>query len=155
MKTLFEALCLGVIGGIAVYAGGMFQLPIWVMFIAWVSFSLSGNSVKISLKIYIQQLIGILIAIAVQYNVDILSTHLQNFTLPLVMCIVNILLLYVSKTKTLNSIPAYFVGMVIWFASLSTPRFTECLSLIIALSGGFLCAWFHTCINKWITEKIK
>lgn len=153
MKTSIEALLLGIIGALAVYTGGAFQLPVWVIFLAWISFNLTGGAIELSLKIFIQQVIGILLAVGVQYCNKSLLPLLGDYSLPLIMCIVNILLVFISKTKKLNSIPAYFSGMIIWFASQSEPRFLECTNLVIAIAVGFFFGWINKRLNKYILEK--
>ncbi len=151
MNSFKQALTLGLVGAIAVFTTSYFQLPTWVLFMAWVSYYLFGTKPKSALLIFTQQILGILIAMIIQYFGVKLSSSLGEFGFPLVVFIVMIGVFYISKLKHLNNIPAYFLGMIVWFGANAPHSINLFLILGITLIVGYIFAW----INVEISEKIE
>jgi len=151
MKSLKQALTMGLTGAIAVFTASYFGLPTWVLFMAWVSYYLFGTKTKTAFLVLIQQIFGILIAMGIQYLGTSLSETLAIFGFPIIVFIVMIGVFYISKLKYLNNIPAYFLGMIIWFGSNSEIDINILLLLGITLLSGYIFAW----VNVTISERIE
>lgn len=153
MKSLKQALTMGFTGAIAVLTASYFGLPTWVLFMAWVSYYLFGTKTKTAFLILIQQVFGILIAMTIQYLGAFLSETLGVFGFSIVVFIVMIGVFYISKLKYLNNIPAYFLGMIVWFGSNSEIDINILSLLGITLLSGYAFAWINVSISERIESK--
>ena len=153
MKSIQQALTMGLTGAIAVFTASYFGLPTWVLFMAWVSYYLFGTEPKTAFLILIQQVFGILIAMIIQYFGTFLSEILETFGFPIIVFIVMIGVFYISKLKYLNNIPAYFLGMIIWFGSNSKIDINILSLLGITLLSGYAFAWINVTISERIESK--
>lgn len=151
MSDLKQALNMGLAGALAVFTASFFGLPTWVLFMAWVSYYLFGTKVKIASLIMIQQVFGILIAMIIQYLGTYFSGFLGSFGFPMVVFFVMIGVYFISKQKYFNNIPAYFLGMIIWFGSKAEIDINIFLLLIITLLSGYAFAW----VNVKISDRIE
>ncbi|PKV50649.1 uncharacterized protein DUF1097 [Aquimarina sp. MAR_2010_214] len=150
MKSLSHALTMGLIGAIAVFVSFSWHFPTWVLFIAWVSYYLLGKNIKSASLIFTQQLLGILFAIIIQYLGTLLSKTLGISGFSIVVFVIITGVYYLSKLKYLNVIPAYFLGMIIWFGSHTQPN-TKVLGLtVFTMLLGFLFAWSNDLISERI-----
>jgi hypothetical protein len=153
MKSLMHALTMGVTGAIAVFTASYLGLPTWVLFMAWVSYYLFGTTPKTAILIFIQQVLGILIAMIIQYFGVLLSGSLTTLGFPIIVCIVMIGVFYISKLKYLNTIPAYFLGMIVWFGSNSAIDISILMLLGITLLSGYTFAWLNVTLSEQIELK--
>lgn len=153
MKSLKQALAMGLTGAIAVFAASYFSLPTWVLFMAWVSYYLFGSTTKTAFLVLIQQVFGILIAMAIQYLGTALTETLASFGFPIIVFIVMIGVFYISKLKHLNNVPAYFLGMIVWFGSNSSIEIKMLPLLVMTLLFGYAFAWLNVTLNERIETK--
>ncbi len=153
MKSLKQALLLGFISSIAVFTASYLGLPVWVLFIAWVSYYLFGTKIKTATSIFVQQTLGILIAMIIQYFGTYFSETLNLLGFPIIVFTVMIGVFYISKLKYLNTIPAYFLGMIVWFGSKAQIDINLFFLLIITLFSGYIFAWVNVSISNRIESK--
>jgi len=73
MKSFLQALRLGLLAGLASLFTFYASLPTWVLFLTWTSYFLFGQNIKSSCWVYVQQLLGILLAILIIYLGNILA----------------------------------------------------------------------------------
>jgi len=150
--TFLLAITMGFIAALAVFSASIFALPTWVLFIAWTSYYLFENSPKAVLQVLIQQVLGIFIAIIIQYSGQTLSLSLGTWGFPLAVFIVMSGVFYLTKMPRLNNIPAYFLGMIVWFGSQTQPSLDTIMILIGTLIAGFFFAWFNMTLGKQIQQ---
>ncbi len=155
MKSIKQALTMGLTRVTAVFTASYFGLPTWVLFIAWINYYLFGTNIKTAFLIFIQQVFGILIAIIIQYLGNYLSETLTSFWFSVTIFIVMIRVFYVSKLKYLNIIPAYFLGMIIWFGSNSEININILLLLTITLLIDYTFTWINVIISEQIESRTK
>ena len=153
MESLKQALTMGLTGAIAIFTASFFGLPTWVLFMAWVSYYLFGTKTKTALLILVQQVFGILIAMIIQYFGTYFSEIIGSLGFPLIVFTVMIGVFYISKLKYLNTIPAYFLGMIVWFGSEAQIDINLFLLLIITLLSGYIFAWINVSISERIESK--
>lgn len=60
MKSLKQALTMGLTGAIAVFTASFFGLPTWVLFMAWVSYYLFGSKTQIDMYIFLLLILTLL-----------------------------------------------------------------------------------------------
>lgn len=155
MESLKQALTMGLTGAVAVFTASLFGLPTWVLFMAWVSYYLFGTKIKTALLILVQQVFGVLIAMIIQYLGTYFSGTLGSLGFPIIVFIVMIGVFYISKLKYLNTIPAYFLGMIVWFSSKTQIDINMFLVLIATLFFGYVFAWINVSISERIESKYK
>ncbi len=155
MKSFKQALTMGLTGAIAVFTASYFGIPTWVLFTAWVSYYLFGANLKTALLTFTQQILGILIAIIIQYLGTNLSEHSASFGFPAAVLIVMVGVFYISKLKHLNNIPAYFLGMIVWFGSNAEIAINNISLLGITLLSGYIFAWANVGLSNKIELNYK
>lgn len=153
MKSLKHAFTMVLTGALAVFTASYFSLPTWDLFMAWVSYYLFGTTPKTAFSIFIQQVFDILIAMIIQYFGALLSESLTTFGFPIIVFIVMIGVFFISKLKYLNTIPAYFLGMILWFGSNSAIDINILVLLGIALLSSYTFAWTNASISERIELK--
>jgi len=153
MTNLKQALSLGFTGSLAIFIASYFSLPPWVIFIAWVSYHLFGTKLKTAFTILIQQFFGILIGMFIQYTGIWFSTFIGEFGFPLAVFIAMIGIFYISKMNRLNTVPAYFLGLIIWFSSAFEITLPSLFILIISLVVGYAIASLDTFLHQKLAAK--
>lgn len=143
MKTLKNSIVLGLFGAIAVTVSMAFNWSTWVMFLAWVSYYIFGKSVKTSIPIFCQIILGILMGVAIQLITQLLSTFIGSIAFQVAVFLSIGSLAYLSKIKFLSTIPAWFIGLIILFGVHPKLEFISIISLLIPIIAGFVFAWLN------------
>ncbi|OXE96561.1 uncharacterized protein DUF1097 [Flavobacterium araucananum] len=149
MKTFQTAVLFGLFGAVAVSISFAAQWPTWVMFIAWVSYYIFGRSIKNSASAFVQIILGILMGAAIQFTGIFLGSYLGSFGLTVSIFIFIGSLAYLSKIKGLSSIPAWFLGLIVFFGIHPKLEPLSLLELAIPLLFGFVFAFLNdTAVHK-------
>lgn len=143
MKTFLIGIILGLFGAFAVALAFGLQWPAWVMFIAWVSYYIFGKTLKTSLLAFIQILFGIIMGILMQASGIFLTRYVGEAGLPVAVFFFIGSLAYISRLKTCNNIPAYFLGLIILFGVHPQVAIAPLLELLIPIIAGFTLAWLN------------
>ncbi|PRD47433.1 DUF1097 domain-containing protein [Sphingobacterium haloxyli] len=154
MQSFYKAISLGILASLATIFTFSLNLPTWVLFLGWTSLSLLSPTKQVSLKIYIQQLFGILIAIIIVFFGNFLIENLSQIWFHLSVGIVLTGVFYVTKLKTLNVLPAYFIGMIVWFGLNAEPTIEQALKSSVSLFLGFLFGWVNYIVYAKIDNSI-
>jgi len=150
MKTLPTAIAFGLFGAIAVTISFSLQWPTWVMFVAWVSFYIFGRTWQASIKTFLQITLGMIMAVLIQLTAGLLTTLVGPLGFPLSVFFFIGSLPYVARTKNLNNIPAWFLGLIILFGVHPELEPLPIAKLLIPISAGFIFAW----ANNLVVEKL-
>jgi len=150
MKTLPIAIAFGLFGAIAVTVSFSLQWPTWVMFVAWVSFYMFGKNWLSSLKAFSQIALGMLMAILIQLTAGLLTGWIGPLGFPVSVFLYIGSLAYFARTKSLNNIPAWFLGLIILFGVHPPLEPLEVSRLLIPIVAGFVFAW----LNNLVVEKL-
>jgi hypothetical protein len=143
MKTFQTAVLFGLFGAVAVSISFAAQWPTWVMFIAWVSYYIFGRSIKNSANAFIQIILGILMGALIQFTGILLTSYLGAFGLPVSIFLYIGSLAYISKIKVLSSIPAWFLGLIVFFGIHPKLEPLSLLELAVPLLFGFVFAYLN------------
>jgi hypothetical protein len=157
MKTFLTALVMGLCGAVAVSVAFSAGWPIWVMFIAWVSYYLFGKTIQSSCWSLLQISAGILMGVGIRTASGALSPVLGQIGFPLTVFILIGSLAYLSKIKGLNNVPAWFLGLIIFFGIHPELEPMPILELLIPVVAGFVFAMLNDygvrSIHKFKTVK--
>ncbi|MBL4662611.1 MAG: DUF1097 domain-containing protein [Flavobacteriaceae bacterium] len=155
MKQFLTAIIMGACGALAVFISFSFHLPSWVLFLAWVSYYLFGKSLKPSIKSLLPITAGIVMGIVIQVLGTTLTTNLGAIGFPLAVFVFIASLPYVSKIKLLSNIPAWFIGLIIFFGVHPSLEVKPILSLFVPILAGFCFAFINSTAENIISKKIK
>jgi hypothetical protein len=153
MKTFSTGLILGLFGAVAVAISFALQWPTWVMFVAWVSYYLFGKTLKTSIPVFIQIALGIVMGVLIQMTGKWLSGYIGEFGLPVAVFFFIGSLAYISQLKKLNSIPAWFLGLIIFFGVHPSIAPLPIMELFIPVITGFLFAWLNDSAVQQVMRK--
>lgn len=143
MKTFSTGILFGLFGAVAVSVSFAAQWPTWVMFVAWVSFYIFGKTIKSSLLAFAQIVLGIIMGLLIQLSGIYLSGYIGAFGLPVAVFFFIGSIAYISKIKTLNNIPAWFLGLIIFFGVHPAIAPAPLLKLLVPIIAGFVFAWLN------------
>ncbi|MNQ12371.1 hypothetical protein D3C85_252740 [compost metagenome] len=153
MKTFINAIILGFFGAIAVTVSFVLQWPAWVMFLAWVSYYLFGRSIKTSIPIFSQIVLGIIMGLSIQLTAGLLTNLVGSLGFQAAVFLFIGSLAYLSKIKGLSSIPAWFIGLIILFGIHPEIEFIPIVSLLVPIIAGFLFAYLNDTALKLVSIK--
>ncbi|ANG98755.1 hypothetical protein A8A54_19330 [Brucella pseudogrignonensis] len=91
--------------------------PVWAMFIGWVAFFTGEHSVKGALRSYLCVAIGIAFGTIAAMSVGTLMPFIDYFAFGVVVFLVAIVVVSLRAAPLLNNIPAYFLGLIAFFAA--------------------------------------
>ncbi|WKL49241.1 DUF1097 domain-containing protein [Flavobacterium pectinovorum] len=154
MKTFQTAIIFGLFGAVAVSISFAAQWPAWVMFIAWVSYYIFGRNLKNSAFAFVQIILGILMGALIQFTGIFLGNYLGQFGLPVSIFLFIGSLAYISKVKILSNIPAWFLGLIVFFGIHPKLELLSLLELLVPLLFGFIFAFLNdTAVHKIQPDK--
>ncbi|HKO78655.1 MAG TPA: DUF1097 domain-containing protein [Flavobacterium sp.] len=149
MKTFQTAIIFGLFGAVAVSISFAAQWPTWVMFIAWVSYYIFGRNIKNSVFAFIQIILGILMGAMILLTGTYFSNYIGAFGLPFSIFLFIGSLAYISKIQSLNNIPAWFLGLIVFFGIHPKIEPHPILELIVPIVCGFIFAFLNdTAVHK-------
>lgn len=143
MKTFSTALMMGLCGAVAVAISFALGWPTWVMFIAWVSYYLFGRSLKGSLNALLQIGLGIGLGALIQILGQALTGFVGAVGFPLAVFILIGSLAYLSRISLLSNIPAWFLGLIIFFGVHPALELITIARLFIPIIAGFAFAMIN------------
>lgn len=148
MRTLSMAIILGLFGAIAVYVSNEMEWPTWVLFITWVSYYLFGKSPRALIWPFIQIMMGIAMGVLIRLSVQWLGN--TAWSMPLAVFFFIGSLAYFGRYTKLNNIPAWFLGLIVFFGAHPPLDFSSIISLLVPLTAGLLFAW----LNDSVLQKL-
>jgi len=133
MKTFITAFLFGLFGAVAVALFFAMHWPTWVMFIAWVSFYLFGRTIKSSLSALLQIVLGIIMGACIQIIEGLTSGTAGQLSFPIAVFLFIGSLAYISRIKAFRNIPAWFLGLIVFFGIQPKLNILSVSELIIPL----------------------
>ncbi|VXA91875.1 conserved membrane hypothetical protein [Flavobacterium sp. 9AF] len=153
MKQFLTAIIMGACGALAVFVSFSLQWPTWVLFIAWVSYYLFGKSIQSAVLALIPITAGIAMGILIQLLGKTLGGYLGSAGFPLSIFLLIGALAYLSKIKFLNNIPAWFIGLIIFFGVHPSIEFKPIFSLFIPIIAGICFAYINDSALNLLSKK--
>lgn len=146
-KQLPHALVVGTIAAFAIFISGQLTIPAWAIFIGWVSYFVFAGSVKQGLLCFFHLVMGLFLAALV----IVLSTYLNVFfpdvALLIVVFVLAASLTFIESVKPFNNIPAYYIGMIVLFASANPPKLPVIFELSYVLAIGLFLGFLTVSIR--------
>lgn len=140
---------LAVMIGVAVLITLVYQLPTWILFIAWVSYSVFGKKMKDIFLSLSQLVFGSILAALIL----LIGGSLQNFigiaSIPIAITIVVFIFLFLDQyLKPFTNINAYFLGMIALFSMHPPLSWGVFWSTAFTILLGFLFGWGTDMIDR-------
>lgn len=151
LNTKFNGLTLiaAVVASLAATASAGLGWPVWAMFIGWVAFFTGQHSIRGALFSYVCVAIGIAFGNIAALAVGSLLPILDFLAFGAVVFVVAIVVVTLRAAPPINNIPAYFLGLIAFFAAHlppSIPAFLELAAVSALGSAAALIA--HTLQRK-------
>lgn len=139
MKTLIFGDLMGAFGAFAFFLQFPWGWPGWVLFLAWVCFYVYGRSMKRSLNIYLQIVLGICLSIGIVLLGEHLVPILGQFGRYVAIFVLVGAMAFLIRIENLHDLTAWFFGFVVFFGT--EPQLSPVAianTLLLPLATGFI-----------------
>ena len=154
MKILPQAIVVGTIAAFAVLMSSKFGLHAWALFLAWVGYFVLGPSARQACLSWIQILIGMTIGAGLIITNSVLEPQFGSWALVGLVFILASGLTFMEQVKPFDNIPAYYIGMIMLFASGMSPSFSAILDLMIPITLGLFLGWLTVTAREKLNTRI-
>jgi hypothetical protein len=152
MRFTVLTLAAALTAAIAATTSASLGWPVWAMFMGWVAFFTRGHSGKDALYSYLCLAIGIGFGIGAAFAVAALMPLIGPLAFGPVVFVVAIIVVSLRAAAPLNNVPAYFLGLITFFAAHLEPDILA-FSELAAVSGlGSFAAWTAHQLQSKITR---
>jgi hypothetical protein len=115
--------------------------PVWAMFMGWVAFFTRGHSAREAFYSYLCLAIGVAFGVGAALAVGALMPIMGPLAFGPVVFVVAMIVVSLRGVAPINNIPAYFLGLITFFAAHLEPSLLA-FSELAAVSGlGSFAAW--------------
>jgi hypothetical protein len=153
MKTFWVSIIMGIFGAIAVSVSFALAWPTWVMFIAYVSYYIFGRNLRNSFSAFFQIVLGVAMGVFIQLTGTFLGAYIGQFGFPVAVFIFIGLLPLIALSKNFNNIPAWFLGLIIFFGIHPAIAPIPLSQLAIPIVAGFIFAWLNDSAVKLVSKQ--
>lgn len=115
--------------------------PVWAMFMGWVAFFTRGHSAKEAIYSYLCLASGIVMGVGAVLAVGALLPLIGPFAFGAVVFVVAMIVVSLRVAAPLNNIPAYFLGLITFFAAHMEPSILAVSELLSVSGVGSFAAW--------------
>ncbi|WP_394834584.1 DUF1097 domain-containing protein [Pendulispora rubella] len=123
-------------------------LPAWAMFLGWVGYSTSGQTVREGIANLVSFLLGVVFGVGTALLIAFLTPWLGDAATPVAIFGDVVVVLSLRAVPHVNNPLAYFLGLISFFASMLAPSASTLGVLAIAGVIGALGAGTASCIQS-------
>jgi hypothetical protein len=127
-----------------------FEVPVWAMFVGWISFFTRGLTLKQGAINLGCVLIGVALGICAAHVLSTLTPHLGRYAIAAVVFIVAVIALSLAKAPLFNNVLCIFLGLVAYFAAHQPPSIETFGMLALAAAVGTTAAFLAHALQKRI-----
>ncbi|NYT84306.1 DUF1097 domain-containing protein [Pollutimonas harenae] len=127
-----------------------FEVPVWAMFVGWISYFTRGLNLKQGVINLTCVFIGVTLGIAATHVVVALTPMLGGYAISAVVFAITVLALSLAKAPVFNNLLGFFLGLVAYFASHQPPSITTFGMLALAATLGATAAFLAHALQKSI-----
>jgi hypothetical protein len=136
IKQLPHALVVGIVAAFAIFTSNQLTIPAWVIFVGWVSYFVFVTNIKESFLCFFHLVVGLFLAASVMICAKYLNVHFPNIALLIIVFVLAASLTFFESFKHFNNIPAYYIGMIVLFASAKPPILSVLFELSYTIAIG-------------------
>ncbi|SES47672.1 DUF1097 domain-containing protein [Rhizobium sp. NFR03] len=115
--------------------------PVWAMFMGWVAFFTKGHSAREATFSYLCLAAGIVLGTGAVLSVGFLMPFLGPLSFGVVVFVVAMIVVTFRAAAPVNNIPAYFLGLITFFAAHLEPSVLAVVELLSVSALGTSAAW--------------
>lgn len=141
MQRLVNGMTTGIIAGASIWVCAYFSLLAWALFLAWLGYFLHGATLRAGAQMLLSMIAGIVIASIIVLVSAILTPTFGAMSLPLTVAAAAGSMTLLEGHPPFDSIPAYYMGMVAFFAAGARPEFNTAIALMVPATLGVFCGW--------------
>jgi hypothetical protein len=124
------------------------EVPVWAMFVGWISYFTRGVNLRHGLINLACVLVGIGLGIAAGAATHALTPQLGSTTLTVVVFAVGMVVLSLRHVPVFNNLLGFFLGLVAYFASHQPPSWSVFADLALAAAVGTAAACIATMLQR-------
>jgi len=125
--------------------------PVWAMFMGWVAFFTRGHSAREASFSYVCLAAGIAMGTVAVLSVGALMPLLGPLSFGVVVFFVAMIVVTLRVAAPFNNIPAYFLGLITFFAAHLEPSMLALVELLSVSGLGTFAAWLAHRVQSRIT----
>lgn len=118
-----------------------FEVPVWAMFIGWISFFTRGLNLKQGTINLACVLVGVLLGIGAAHAMGALAPRLGDYAITAVVFAITLITLSLARLAVVNNLLGFFLGLVTYFASHQPPSVSTFAMLALAATLGAAAAY--------------
>ncbi len=151
----FTALTLAAatIAAVAATTSASLGWPVWAMFMGWVAFFTRGHSASDAVFSYLCLAIGIAFGVGAALAVGTLMPLIGSLAFGPVVFVVAIVVVSLRALPPINNVPAYFLGLITFFAAHQPPSALLYVELAAVAAIGTTAAWVAHKFQAWISRR--
>lgn len=127
-----------------------FEVPVWAMFVGWISFFTRGLTLKQGAINLACVLIGVALGIGAAHAMAALTPILGGHAISAVVFAITIIALSLAKAPVFNNLLGFFLGLVAYFAAHQPPLNATFGMLAVAATLGATAAFLAHSLQKRI-----
>lgn len=130
----------------------VFDVPVWAMFVGWISFFTRGVNFKQGLINLACVMIGVMLGIGAAHALGALTPILDRYAISVVVFAITIVALSLAKAPVFNNLLSIFLGLVAYFA-LHLPQSIVTLEVLaLATTLGATAAFLAHSLQKHLQQ---
>lgn len=126
------------------------DVPVWAMFVGWISFFTRGMNLKQGAINLACVLIGVALGIGAAHAMTVLTPLLGSYALSAVVFAITGVALSLARAPAFNNLLGFFLGLVAYFASHQPPSLGAFTMLASAATLGTTAAFVAHTVQKHI-----
>lgn len=154
MKFTLLTAAASLVAAAAAFLSVTVALPIWAMFIGWVSYYTRGHSARDGAINLTGVLVGLLIGMVAATVIGILLPLIGRYAFPLVVFSVAMVVVSFRALPIFNNVLSYFLGLISFFASHLEPGLAAFFELAGASTLGSAAAWVASSAQARIARAV-
>ena len=128
------------------------EVPVWAMFVGWISFFTRGLNLKQGAINLACVLIGVILGIGAAHAMAVLTPYLGSYAISAVVFAITVIALSLAKAPMFNNLLGFFLGLVAYFASHHPPSLATFGMLALAAMLGATAAFLAHALQKRIQQ---
>ncbi|WP_368640254.1 DUF1097 domain-containing protein [Castellaniella ginsengisoli] len=127
-----------------------FEVPVWAMFVGWISFFTRGLNLRHGTINLACVLIGVILGTGAAHAMAALTPLLGGYAICVVVFAITVTALSLARAPVFNNLLGFFLGLVAYFASHQPPSFAAFGMLALAATLGSTAACLAHALQKRI-----
>lgn len=130
----------------------VFDIPVWAMFVGWISFFTRGLNLKQGVINLACVFIGVTLGIGAAHALAALAPVLGSYAISAVVFAITVIALSLAKAPVFNNLLCIFLGLVAYFALHQPPSISTFGVLALAATLGATAALLAHSLQKFIQQ---